>query len=95
MKTIEFSEYLGYSEDSIVRKRLNVKLKEGIYRHYKGNLYEVLMTAQHSETEEWMVVYKALYSDRGTWIRPYKMFIEKVEVEGMLVPRFEKLEGQY
>lgn len=73
---------------------MNVKLKEGIYRHYKGNLYEVLMTAQHSETEEWMVVYRALYAQRGIWVRPYEMFVEKVESDGMIVPRFEKLEGE-
>jgi len=65
-----------------------MKLKKGIYRHYKGNLYEVFMTAQHSETEEWMVVYKALYGDK------YEMFVEKVEVEGVSIPRFEKIEGE-
>jgi hypothetical protein len=63
-------------------------LKKGIYRHYKGNLYEVLTTAQHSETEEWMVVYKALYGEEGMWVRPYKMFVEKVEVDGEMVNRF-------
>ena len=71
-----------------------MKLKKGLYRHYKGNLYEVLMTAQHSETEEWMVVYKALYGNEGIWVRPYEMFIEKVEVEGKTVDRFERLEGE-
>ena len=65
-----------------------MKLKKGLYRHYKGNLYEVLMTAQHSETEEWMVVYKALYGDKGFWVRPYDMFCEKVEVNGVMVDRF-------
>jgi len=71
-----------------------MELKKGIYRHYKGNSYEVLMTARHSETEEWMVVYKALYGDTGMWVRPYDMFIEKVEVDGVLMPRFEKIEGE-
>ena len=71
-----------------------MELKKGIYRHYKGNLYEVFMTAQHSETEEWMVIYKALYGDKGMWVRPYGMFMEKVEVEGVSIPRFEKIEGE-
>ena len=66
-----------------------MKLQEGIYRHYKGNLYEVLTTARHSETEEWMVVYKALYGEEGMWVRPYEMFVEKVEVDGEVVQRFE------
>jgi len=65
-----------------------MKLKEGIYKHYKGNLYEVFTTAQHSETEEWMVVYKALYGGEGMWVRPYDMFIEKVIIEGKEVERF-------
>jgi len=65
-----------------------MKLKKGIYKHYKGSLYKVFMTAQHSETEEWMVVYKALYGDEGMWVRPYEMFMEKVTVEGTEIERF-------
>jgi hypothetical protein len=65
-----------------------MEIKKGIYRHYKGNLYEVLMTAQHSETEEWMVLYKALYGEKGTWVRPYDMFVEKVMIGGIEVERF-------
>ena len=67
-----------------------MNLEKGLYKHYKGNLYEVLMTAQHSETDEWMVVYKALYGEHGIWIRPYAMFVEKVEIKGQMVLRFEK-----
>jgi len=63
-------------------------LKKGIYRHYKGNLYEVLHAVQHSETEEWMVVYRALYGEKGMWVRPYKMFTEKIELDGRTVKRF-------
>ena len=68
-----------------------MRLQKGRYKHYKGNMYEVYMTAQHSETEEWMVVYKALYGDQGMWVRPYEMFVEEVEVEGVMVPRFAKV----
>ena len=46
------------------------------------------MTAQHSETEEWMVVYKALYGEEGMWVRPYDMFMEKISIEGKKVQRF-------
>ena len=70
-----------------------MKLQEGIYKHYKGNLYEVLTTAQHSETEEWMVVYKALYDEEGMWVRSYEMFVEKVEVDGVMVDRFAFVES--
>jgi len=77
---------------SIERKDRSMELEKGIYRHYKGNLYEVFMTAQHSETEEWMVVYKALYGNEGMWVRPYDMFVENVEVDGIFIPRFEKVE---
>jgi len=69
-----------------------MELAKGVYQHYKGNMYEVYMTARHSETEEWMVVYKALYGEQGMWVRPYEMFVEEVEVEGVLVPRFQKVE---
>ncbi|HIQ28716.1 MAG TPA: DUF1653 domain-containing protein [Sulfurovum sp.] len=65
-----------------------MELKIGRYKHYKGNIYEVLMTARHSETEEWMVVYKTLYGDKSLWVRPYEMFIENIEVEGVMVQRF-------
>ena len=69
-----------------------MKIEKGLYRHYKGNIYEVFTTAQHSETQEWLVVYKALYGDYGMWVRPYEMFAEKVEVNGVKVPRFQKVE---
>ena len=59
-----------------------MKIPHGKYRHYKGNLYEVLDTARHSETQEWHVVYKTLYGDFSTWIRPLEMFLESVEVNG-------------
>lgn len=68
-------------------------LKKGIYKHYKGNFYEVLYTAQYSETEEWMVVYKALYGDEGIWVRPYEMFNEKIHVDGRTVKRFTFIES--
>jgi len=51
-------------------------LKPGIYAHYKGREYEVIDVATHSETEEKMVVYKALYGDYGLWVRPFAMFDE-------------------
>jgi len=66
-----------------------MELKKGKYKHYKGSMYEVLDIARHSETEEWMVVYKTLYGDFSTWVRPYEMFVEKVEVEGKILARFE------
>ena len=60
----------------------------GIYRHYKGALYEVLGTAQHSESEEPLVVYRALYGDYGLWVRPLDMFTENVTRDGQTQPRF-------
>lgn len=64
------------------------KAPRGIYRHYKGPLYEVLGVARHSETEEPLVVYRALYGDYGLWTRSLEMFLETVEVQGEPVPRF-------
>ena len=64
----------------------------GVYRHYKGQQYEVLGVARHSETEEEFVVYRALYGDRGLWIRPLAMFTENVEKEGGSVPRFSPVD---
>lgn len=63
--------------------------KTGIYRHYKGNLYQVLHTARHSESEEWLVVYRALYGDYGVWVRPLTMFCESVTIDSKTLPRFE------
>ncbi|HEU4976761.1 MAG TPA: DUF1653 domain-containing protein [Baekduia sp.] len=64
----------------------------GRYRHYKGGEYEVLGEARHSETEEWMVLYRPLYGERGLWVRPKAMFGEEVEVDGRRVPRFAPVE---
>lgn len=62
------------------------------YRHFKGKEYLVLHLAKHSETEEDMVVYQALYGKKGIWVRPLSMFLEKVEVNGKYVNRFEETE---
>ena len=61
------------------------------YRHYKGQEYEVLGTARHSETDEEFVVYQALYGNFGLWVRPTTMFLETVIVDGRLCPRFQFL----
>ena len=60
----------------------------GKYRHFKGNEYEVIGVASHSETLESMVVYKALYGEGGLWVRPLSMFLETVTRDGITVPRF-------
>lgn len=64
-------------------------IKIGKYRHYKGNEYEVIGIAKHSETLEELVVYRALYGDGQIWVRPLNNFVEEVEVEGKNVARFE------
>lgn len=64
-------------------------MKLGKYRHYKGNLYEVMGVAKHSENEEEFVVYKALYGNYDLWIRPKAMFLESVLINGNEVARFE------
>lgn len=63
-------------------------VRTGRYRHYKGQEYEVLGTARHSETGEDLVVYRCLYGDFSLWVRPLSMFQETVEVAGEQVPRF-------
>ncbi len=68
-------------------------ITQGIYRHYKGSLYQVLHTAQHSETEESLVVYRCLYGEYGVWVRPLAMFAKTVSVEGKEVPRFELIQS--
>ena len=63
-------------------------IKPGKYRHFKGNEYEVIGTAQHSETMEEMVVYRALYGEFGLWVRPASMWEETVERDGKTYQRF-------
>lgn len=65
-----------------------MELKPGIYRHFKGNLYELIGVAKHSETLEPMVVYRALYGDGGLWVRPASMWDEQVDRDGYRGPRF-------
>lgn len=64
-------------------------LKTGTYQHYKGSQYQVIDLAIHSETEQWMVLYRPMYGAAELWVRPYDMFIETVLIEGEQVPRFK------
>lgn len=64
-------------------------LTPGRYRHYKGGEYEVIGVGHHSETEEPLVIYRALYGEQGLWVRPLVMFTEWLEIEGVTRPRFE------
>ena len=70
-----------------------MSIELGLYKHYKGNVYEVIGVAKHSETLEEMVVYKATYQAEGQnlWVRPLKLFLETIIVNGQSVKRFEKI----
>lgn len=68
--------------------------KAGIYRHFKGNLYELVAVARHSETLEEMVVYRALYGDGGLWVRPLRMWGERVARDGYDGPRFAPIDPE-
>ena len=63
--------------------------EKGVYKHYKGNLYELVDVVNHSETLEKMVLYRALYGEKELWVRPISMWDEEVEVDGKKVKRFE------
>lgn len=65
----------------------------GLYRHYKGMMYEVIDTVRHSETLEPMTLYRALYGEHGLWVRPAAMFNETVEVDGITQARFSKVQA--
>lgn len=67
-------------------------IKIGKYKHFKGNEYRVLYVARHSETLEELVVYQALYGDRGVWVRPATMWNEFVHTETYTGPRFQFME---
>jgi cyclomaltodextrinase len=64
-------------------------IRSGRYRHFKGNEYEVVGVAHDSETQQPMVIYRALYGERGLWVRPLAMFLEEIERDGVRVRRFE------
>lgn len=66
-----------------------MELKPGIYQHFKGNRYELIAVASHSETLEPMVVYRALYGERGLWVRPAAMWTEQIDRDGYHGPRFQ------
>ena len=68
-------------------------LATGRYRHYKGGEYQVYGLARHSETEELLVVYRPLYGEGELWVRPFQMFVEQVQVEGVAIPRFALIDG--
>ena len=68
-------------------------IRPGRWRHFKGNEYQVLGIARHSETLEELVVYRALYGDGGLWVRPASMWTETVERDGRVQPRFVRIEA--
>ena len=68
-----------------------MEIRPGRYRHFKGGEYEVIGMARHSETMEELVVYRALYGERGLWVRPAAMWTETVERDGQRQPRFAYL----
>lgn len=67
------------------------QISPGRYRHFKGNEYEVIAIARHSEDESAMVVYRALYGDGGVWVRPAEMWSEIITRDGKSFRRFEKI----
>ena len=82
---IEKVEFLPTFKEAVA------SIQPGRYRHFKGNEYEVITIARHSETEEPMVVYRALYGEGGVWVRPASMWNETVERDGKTYKRFEKI----
>ena len=70
-----------------------MSLEKGLYQHYKGQYYEVIDVALHTETLEELVVYRALYGEHGLWVRPLKMFTENIIIDGHEMPRFKLVEN--
>ncbi|MES2685808.1 MAG: DUF1653 domain-containing protein [Pseudomonadota bacterium] len=70
-----------------------IETPPGLYRHYKGLIYEVVGTVRHSESLEPMTLYRALYGDKGLWVRPAAMFNEEVVIDGRVQPRFARQAG--
>lgn len=67
-------------------------IEPGRYQHFKGNFYQVLHVAKHSETQELLVVYQPEYGDKGIWVRPLTMFDETIERDGKSFKRFSKVD---
>jgi len=74
-------------------KKMEVKL--GVYQHYKGNYYQVVSFARHSETLEKLIVYQELYGSYGMWVRPLDMFLENIFIEGEEVARFKFVDASF
>lgn len=68
-------------------------LQLGTYRHYKGNLYEVLGVVRHSETLAPLVLYRPMQGDGTIWVRPFEMFVESIEIQGVCQPRFAHIDA--
>lgn len=81
----------GLARHTVFQEEI-MELKPGKYRHFKGNLYELIGVASHSETLEPMVVYRALYGEAGLWVRPASMWTETVDRDGYRGPRFVYVE---
>jgi hypothetical protein len=86
-----FKTSYGHGDGATMDEEVLMTIIPGRYRHYKGQEYEVLGVARHSETEEEFVVYRALYGDYGLWIRPAVRFVETVDVAGQPCRRFQYL----
>ena len=71
-----------------------IETPPGLYRHYKGLMYEVVGTVRHSESLEPMTLYRALYGEQGLWVRPAAMFEETIEVGGVRQPRFVRVTAE-
>ena len=69
-------------------------IRLGKYRHFKGQLYQLIDIAHHSESQEPMAVYRALYGERGLWVRPLAMFVETIQRDGKQMQRFEFIEDE-
>ena len=85
---IDDKDFFGHKMKHMI-KQLNMTGQ--YYRHFKGNIYKVLLIAKHSESLEDMVVYQAMYGDHGIWVRPAAMFEEVIEREGKTFRRFESI----
>lgn len=72
----------------------DAEFRMGKYRHFKGMEYEVVDIVHHSETQEAMVLYRALYGERGLWVRPLEMFFETIERDGKTLERFQYIGDQ-